>query len=483
LGSPPNAHRRGAAKIVLLYAGFATLWILLSDRVLLLFRNPATMMLISSLKGTLFVLITSGLLFALLDRYLRGLVIQGERYNLSLARDITAQKRVEEALRESGRRLELATASASLGIWDRDLAEGTEVWNERMFEIYGIKRQAVPPDYANWFQRILHPDDRAATDAIVQAAIHGTQDYDLAFRVIRPDGAVRHIKSNGRVLRDAAGRGVRIIGINQDWTRQVEAEVEQRRLQAELQHAEKLESIGSLAGGVAHDMNNVLAAVMGMASVLRAGCSDADPQVNALDTITRACTRGRDVVKSLLYFARKGLEATGPVNLNTIAQEMVQLLSYTTLKRIEISTDFQEPLGLIEGDGGALSHALINLCVNAVDAMPAGGTLRIRTRADARTVTVSVKDSGEGMNPEVVRKSIEPFFTTKPLGKGTGLGLAMVYGTVQSHKGSFEIQSEPGRGTEVILGFPLLAAGLQPAQALQPEGDPAQAGGHGRLHR
>ena len=553
-------------RIVLLYAGFAILWILLSDRgVSLLFRDPATAMAVSSVKGVVFVLFTSALLFTTLHRYVRGLAaseqkfsmifqmspdavdlthletgllvelnrsyltmfgysreelldrstlpsgvgiwvragdrerhvaelkrrgivlgweaelrrkdgsilvaeicsslleIKGERYNLSMARDITAQKRAEEALRESGQRLELASAAAALGIWDRNLVLDTEVWNGRLFEMYGLEPRPEPPGYDEWRRTIVHPEDREAAEAAVQAALDGRRGYDLQFRVVLPDGAVRHIKSDAQVLRDGSGRAVRIIGVNQDQTRQVEAEARQRRLQAELQHAEKLESIGSLAGGVAHDMNNVLAAIMGMASSMRSEVPEGEPQARALDTITRACARGRDVVKSLLYFARKDLESAGPVDLNAIAREMVQLLSYTTLKRIQISTDFQEPLGLIEGDGGALGHALINLCVNAVDAMPAGGTLELRTRSGPGGVTLSVRDSGEGMGPEVVRRSIEPFFTTKPVGKGTGLGLAMVYGTVQAHRGSFEIRSEPGQGTEVVLGFPLLPETPRPA--------------------
>jgi len=558
-------RRWGVTRIVLAYAVFGVLWILLSDHaVRLIFRDPATMMFVSSVKGLAYVFITSALLLATLNRYVRGLAeseqkfsnifhmspdaidlthlesgillelnqsyvnlfgytrdellgrstlpsglgiwvraedraehvallraqgialgreallrrkdggtfiamvssslleIKGERYNLSLVRDITARKQAEDALRESKQRLELAAAAASLGIWDRNLVEATAVWNDRTFELFGLQPQATAPGDTEWMDQIIHPEDRAAVKANVKAAIDGERPFDLAFRVVHPGGAVRHIKTDAQVLRDAQGRAVRIIGVNQDRTRQVESEAERRRLQEELQHAEKLESIGSLAGGVAHDMNNVLAAIMGMASALRESHPDPDPQARSLDTITRACVRGRDVVKSLLYFAHKDLEAAGPVSLNAIAQEMVQLLSYTTLKRVQISTELQEPLGLIEGDSGALSHALINLCVNAVDAMPEGGSLRIRTMSDAQSVTISVKDSGQGMSPEVVRKAIEPFFTTKPIGKGTGLGLAMVYGTVKAHRGSFEIRSEPGQGTEVILGFPPLAGPAEP---------------------
>jgi len=571
--APRNGHRLGVGRIVLLYAGFAALWILLSDRLVrLLFHDPQTMMVASSMKGMGFVLITSALLYATLNRYLQGLAaseqkfskifhmspdaidlthmdsgllvelnqsyvkmfgyareeligrstlpadlgiwvraedreqhvaelrdngivlgreavlrrkdgttfiaelcssvleIRGERYNLSLARDITAQKLSEEALRESNQRLELAIASADLGIWDRNLEDDTEVWSERLYAIYGLQPRAVPPGYEEWARDILHPEDRAAAEAAIKAAIAGEKDYDLEFRTINRDGTVRHIRSSGQVLRDAEGRALRIIGINLDRTREVEAEAEQRRLQAELQHAEKLESIGSLAGGVAHDMNNVLAAIMGMSSAMRAACAERDPQANALDTIIRACARGRDVVKSLLYFARKDLEASGPVDLNALAREVVHLLTYTTLRQVRISTEFQEPLHWIEGDSGALSHALINLCVNAVDAMPEGGSLELRTCCSAKEVTLSIKDSGEGMNADVLRKAVEPFFTTKPMGKGTGLGLAMVYGTVKAHKGSLEIRSQPGQGTEVILTFPAM-----PGLPLAPPGATAPA--------
>ena len=590
-GQPPEPAPAGpeaspywrVRRVVLGYALFASLWILLSDRLVnLLFQDTSLVMFASSMKGLVFVLITSVLLLATLNRAVRKLVAKtdelrtseqkfsnifhlspdaidlsrlrdgailecngsfeklygfgraevlghsslpadlgiwvdpadrtrhgdqlrtegvvlgheavmrrkdgsvfvallssalleyrGELCNLTLARDITAQKGVEEALRESNQRLELATASGSLGIWDRPLRGGTEIWNDRMWELYGLAPQPVPPSYAAWLASIVHPDDREATDAAIRNALAGTQPYDLEFRVVHPDGTIHHIKSNAQMIRDPQGAVVRLIGVNRDRTSKVEAEAEQRRLQTELMHAEKLDSIGSLAGGVAHDMNNVLAAIMGMASALRQACPEAEPRAAALDTIIRACTRGRDVVKSLLTFARKDLEAVGPLDLNSLAEEMVKLLRYTTLSRVQVRTDFQEPLALIEGDAGALNHALINLCVNAVDAMPEGGTLDLATRqAPGGAVEISIRDSGKGMGPELVRRSIEPFFTTKAMGKGTGLGLAMVYGTVKAHKGTIEIRSEAGQGTEVVLGFPPLAG----AAAVQAPAPPRPAG-------
>ena len=465
--TPPSGSARGerspywrVRRVVLGYALFASAWILLSDRLVnLLFHDTGLMMLASSLKGLFFVLITSSLLLVTLNRAVRKLIAR------------TAELRASES------RLQLAAASASLGIWDRHVQAGIEIWNDRMWELYGLEPGPAPPSYETWLDTIVHPDDREQTGAAIRAALAGAAPYDLEFRAVLPDGQVRHIKSNAQVLRDPEGQPLRLIGINRDRTRKVEAEAEQRRLQADRQHAEKLDSIGSLAGGVAHDMNNVLAAILGVASALRGSAPGTGPEGASLDTIIRACLRGRDVVRSLLTFARKDLEASGPLDLNAIAGEMVKLLSHTTLSRIEIRTEFQEPLDLIEGEAGAMNHALLNLGINAVDAMPEGGVLELRTRqAPGGDVELSIRDTGRGMSPDLVQRAIEPFFTTKAIGKGTGLGLAMVYGTVKAHGGAFEIRSEPGLGTEVILRFPPLARahpGPEPAPAPRMAG-PAQ---------
>ena len=233
------------------------------------------------------------------------------------------------------------------------------------------------------------------------------------------------------------------------------AEEDRHQLEVQLFQSQRLESLGTLAGGVAHDLNNVLAAILGLASIRREEADPGSALADSLDTIAAACLRGGEVVRSLLRFARKSLDAMGPVDLNILAKQTVHLLDATTFKRIQITTELQDPLGMVEGDEGALSHALLNVCLNAADAMPAAGSLVIRTRSlDAGGVELSVQDSGEGMSPEVLNKAVDPFFTTKPVGKGTGLGLAMVYGTVQAHGGTLDIRSELGKGTTVVLGFP-----------------------------
>jgi PAS domain S-box-containing protein len=248
---------------------------------------------------------------------------------------------------------------------------------------------------------------------------------------------------------------------------------EQRRLEAQLQQSQKMESLGSLAGGVAHDLNNVLGAILSLASAHRENESLPGPLLRGLDTIINACIRGRDVVKSLLYFARKGLEKEGPLDLNAMVRDLAQLLAHTTLKRVKLDLDLAEGLPSIVADHGALANALMNLCVNAVDAMPGGGTLTIRTRLEPEGgLSLAVIDTGAGMEPEVLRRAMEPFFTTKPVGKGTGLGLSMVFGTLKAHGGTLELASRVGEGTRAVMHLPAsrrVEAPPEPAPAREPE--------------
>src|ERR1035438_2214610 len=174
-----------------------------------------------------------------------------------------------------------------------------------------------------------------------------------------------------------------------------------------------------------------------------------------METIAKACHRGATLVKGLLSFARHGLAEEKILDLNALVHEEVALLERTTFQRVHLEIDLAEDLLPIKGDPGALSNALLNLCINAVDAMPEGGRLALITRNGADgMVFLEVADSGSGMSREVLNKATEPFFTTKPLGKGTGLGLSIVYGTMKAHGGTMEIQSEPGKGTRVTLRFP-----------------------------
>jgi CheY-like chemotaxis protein len=201
--------------------------------------------------------------------------------------------------------------------------------------------------------------------------------------------------------------------------------------------------------------------------------------VKALETIEKASNRGRDLVKGLTNFSRKDLREPTRLDLNEMVREEMELLRRTTLQKVELILDLEEPLPAVMGERGTLGSALMNLCVNAVDALPAGGTLALRTRSlPGAKVELAVEDTGLGMTPAVLARAMEPFFTTKAAGKGTGLGLAMVYATVKAHGGKLSLRSQPGRGTEARIQLPALA---RPGGPGAPEDVPAQPAGAMRI--
>ncbi|GEM_PF-1534344 len=289
---------------------------------------------------------------------------------------------------------------------------------------------------------ILKAEEDALGGEVVtrEATLHSPQD-----------GETRVLDLLHAPLRDARGRIEGVLGYARDITRLRRQEEQQRDLELRLQQSRRLESLGNLAGGVAHDLNNVLGAILGLASLE----TERDPGNRSMETIRQACLRGRGVVQGLLCFARRDLGEIVPVDLNRQVEEVVGLLGRTTLQKVRFVTELDPGLRAVEGDPGALNHAVMNICVNSVDALPQGGTVTLRTaNGPGGEVLLEVEDDGVGMPEEVVQRATEPFFTTKPAGKGTGLGLAMVYGTVQAHRGTLAIASRPGEGTRVRLAFP-----------------------------
>ena len=252
---------------------------------------------------------------------------------------------------------------------------------------------------------------------------------------------------------DAQGTIIGVLSTVQDITERMRQETETRQLEEQLLNTSKMESLSSLAAGLAHDMNNVLGAIMAIASLQELRSPKGSPQKKAMGSIITACQRGVVMVKGLLDFSRENLALEQQVDLNTLVREEMALLEHSTLQRVRLILNLEEPLRPILGDPAALSHLLMNLCVNAGDAMPEGGTLSITTTNEGDDlVRLVLADTGCGMPKEVLDKALEPLFTTKP--EGTGLGLAIVYGTTKAHHGSLELKSEPGQGTQAILHFP-----------------------------
>lgn len=391
-----------------------------------------------------------------------------EKQLLAFMRDITKRKTTEEAILANQKQLAEAQALAHMGSWEMDLKTRALSWSEEFYRIFGLDF-ARDPATLETFLRVIHPEDREEVEYRFYASVTSREPYRFTHRLLLADGTVKFVDVWGQATYDVDGTPLHAIGTVLDITELKLAEEQQRQLTAQLQQAQKLESLGSLAGGVAHDLNNVLAAILSLSTSLRDRFVPPDPVAKSLDTITQACTRGRDVVRSLLVFARRDLEVEGFVDLNGMVKDVVHLLSHTTLKRVNLVTDLQEGLPGIRGDASALNHVLINLCVNATDAMDGGGSIIFTTglAADGEVI-LTVQDTGSGMSPEVLKKAMEPFFTTKPPGKGTGLGLSMAYGTMQAHDGTVTLRSQLGEGTEVELAFPAARVMASPLETPAP---------------
>jgi PAS domain S-box-containing protein len=405
---------------------------------------------------------------------------QDERGRLSQAFNAMAdalqahQERLEELVR--GRTLELSrserhhrelTRAVPVGIFRLD-AEGNHIFaNEPWFELTGRHDFAggEPP-----FQEHIHPEDREAARALFNRAMATKKPAETEFRLLRPDGLTVWVIARIVPELDESNQVIGIIGSLIDINERKQMEQHKLELEAQLQEAHQLESLGVLSAGVAHNINNILAIIMGTASMREEMAADPSDR-EAYRIINKACARGRDVVKSMLHFAHPTLSVRAPLELNGLIREVRVLLENTTRNAVGIAEAFAaEPLW-IHGDSVSITHAVLNLCLNAVGAMPDGGTLTLRTAVLADDqVEISVRDTGCGMTPEVLAHVLEPFYTTKEVGKGTGLGLSMTYGVVKAHDGTITITSQPGQGTTVRLRFPRIPAPGQgePSQACAP---------------
>ncbi|MBU1432126.1 response regulator [Myxococcota bacterium] len=309
---------------------------------------------------------------------------------------------------------------------------------------------------------IVHPPEHhPQVIQIVGAMISGEIDQCVIPLVCKNDNL---IPVQTFVTKGTWGGKEAFIGVSRDISAQVRSDFERAQLLDQLHQAQKMEAIGKLAGGVAHDMNNVLTSINGISSVMQLDLDSNHPMNEDINHILSACERGRSLTKNLLGFARKGKFDPKYVALNEVVTEALALLKHTLPKGVSLRPDLSPDLRLIHADATQIVHALLNLALNASDAMSGRGTLEIITRGEHRArdqgqraqefICLEVRDDGCGMSPETQAHIFEPFFTTKRKGEGTGLGLSMVYGTMESHGGWVEVDSEVARGTRMRLYFP-----------------------------
>lgn len=390
-------------------------------------------------------------------------------------RDITAAKQADRELRQSQLHLALAQKVASIGSAAIDFRTGKWDWSDETFRIYGVERGHFTPSFEG-LATLVHPDDRDELFAAPVLARQGETPPPIEYRIIRPDGAERVLRREAVLVRDDTGEVLGIVGTVRDVTDLRAAEREKELLQAQLRQAQRLEAVGQITGGVAHDFNNLLTVILGNAEVLEKHLAENRVLRELAELTKMAAERGAELTRQLLAFSRQQPLDPKPVNIGQLVFGMDKLLKRVLGEGVRIKTVYGPELWNALVDASQLENALLNLSVNARDAMPDGGRLIIETKNvhldgtgafgklhiwadDLETETgqyilISVSDTGTGMDAATRLKAFDPFFSTKDVGKGSGLGLSMVYGFVKQSKGHVRILSELGRGTTVELYLP-----------------------------
>ncbi|HZI78231.1 MAG TPA: PAS domain-containing protein [Vicinamibacterales bacterium] len=356
--------------------------------------------------------------------------------------------------------------------WIANVSGDLEFLSPAYETIWGRPRQPIYEGSENWLETV-HPDDRARMDEWMHVQLLAGAT-DETYRIVRPDGTVRWIRTRSFPVRDPGGRVERMVGTSADVT-------EQRLLEEQFRQAQKMESVGRLAGGIAHDFNNLLTVINGTAELAALDLPRDSSQRTDLLQIRQAGERAAALTRQLLALSRQQILKPVILNLTTVVRGMQSMLRRLIGEHVELAFRFDDALGHVKADPSQIEQVILNLSVNAQDAMPDGGTLTVETgrvfldAGDAahhlapragHYAMLAVSDTGIGMDEPTRQRIFEPFFTTKAIGKGTGLGLSTVYGIVQQSEGGLFVYSEPGHGTTFKVFLPLVEDEADVALAL-----------------
>jgi PAS domain S-box-containing protein len=383
------------------------------------------------------------------------------RHIVVVIEDITQRKQTDELLHksladviETNQRLNFQITRMPLGYIAWDLEFRVTVWNASAERIFGwLAGEAIGKHV---YHLLVPADARAETTKFWNRLVEGG-DSDSQVILDNCTRYGRRIQCEwfGAPDVDASGRIVGCLSMVHDIT-------ERLRVEEKVLHSQRMESLGSFAGGVAHDINNVLRTVMDVARANQISTPDAETLGKRMDKVLQACARGRTLVRGLLDFSRQDLPEATVMDLNEVLEEQLRFLGRSIPPNVRVLREFDGTLRTMRGDAFTLSGAIMHLLMNALDAMPDGGLLTVRTRMHGKdSVQIDVEDTGLGMSKDILEKAMEPFFTTKAQGKGAGLGLPAVYGAVKAHQGAMDIHSEPGRGTQVHITLPVLQEGAK----------------------
>ncbi len=386
-----------------------------------------------------------------------------EAANAALNQEIESRESIQN-------HLALAQQAGKIGTFEWDLLLNKIDWSSTLEALYGLEPGSFGDNLSKWLTTI-YPEDRLEVTAKIDRALHFKEGLDLEFRIEYPDDTIRWIAVKSNIFPDLNGNPTRTIGIHMDIT-------EKKQLEAQFLRTQRLESLGTLASGIAHDLNNILTPILSVAQLLPLRVTNIDPRTqNLLKILETSARRGASLIEQILSFAQ-GVEGKHVcIQPSHLIVEIQKIIQQTLPKSIAIDTSIPTDLELVWGDMTQLHQVLMNLCINARDAMPQGGTLKIeasnrsidetfiRQHLDAvvgNYVSITVIDTGTGIQPQLLQRIFDPFFTTKEIGKGTGLGLSAVLGIVKSHGGFVDVQSQVNRGTQIAVYLPACAPTHQP---------------------
>jgi len=403
------------------------------------------------------------------DCYLAAVAVTG----LVLAAAVRWERlEATRALTQSEERLRQALDAARMGTWVWSVKENSLTWDEKLRQLYGLSPGEEIRDYEQFLSRV-YPEDRAFVAETVRRVLDGGGDLDYQFRIVLPGGQVRWIADQGEVRRNESGDPVYLAGVCTDVT-------ERRMTEERLRQAHRMESVGRLAGGVAHEANNQMSVVMGAAEFILHRRDIPEAVRQDVEFIQKAAERTAAVTSQLLAFSRRQVLKPELLDLNQVVRKWEPVLRRLMGEDCSVVLQLAAESSQVRADPGQLEQVLLNLALNARDAMPRGGTITVETfRAEltggyarlkpgtsvrpGEYAVLAVSDTGHGMDRETLSHVFEPFFTTKGLGKGTGLGLATVYGIVKQSDGYIWAYSEPGQGTTFKIYLPL-KTGIIPAE-------------------
>jgi PAS domain S-box-containing protein len=394
-----------------------------------------------------------------------------------LFKDISDRKRAEAELRESAERLRLAQEAGRIGAFEWNLQTGVNTWAPQLEELYGLPAGSFGRTQTAW-ENLLHPDDRAGVVERVNETLETGEPGEAEFRVVWPDGSVHWLTGRWQAFKDASGAPLRLTGVNIDIT-------ERKRAEDRLRQAQKLESLGLLAGGVAHDFNNLLVGVIGNASLAHEMLPPDHPATGLMETVVKTGEQAAHLTRQMLAYSGKGKFLVESLDLSALARDIIELVRPSIPKKVVVNLELDGALPAIEADRGQVQQILMNLAINAAEAIGShAGQVTVMTgtqvvdddylrrHPDAaelppgRYVVLEVRDTGCGMDSAVKTKIFDPFFSTKFTGRG--LGLAAVAGIVRGHKGAIVVTSAPGRGSTFSVLFPPAAQPAKEAPAAAP---------------